>query len=81
MLRRNCLVICCLLGTLKVLSAAEEKPDPTPHQIQDIIKKFTQKETEFANARESYTYRQTSKIVETRPGGRQLRDCRRSQFR
>ncbi len=30
---------------------------------------FTQKETEFAAARESYTYRQTSKITETDPPG------------
>ncbi|MBV9082550.1 MAG: hypothetical protein JOZ62_07745 [Acidobacteriaceae bacterium] len=49
--------------------APEKKPDPTPDQIQDIIKKFTQKETEFAIARENYTYRQSSKIVETDPPG------------
>jgi hypothetical protein len=61
-------VVLCAL----VLSAApDKKPDPTSDQIQDIIKKFTQKETEFANARESYTYRQTSKIAETNPAGGQ----------
>ncbi len=47
-----------------------KKPDPTPDQIQDIIKKFTQKETEFAAARENYTYRQTSKMMEIRPARR-----------
>src|SRR3954454_22067681 len=49
--------------------AAESKPDPTPAEIQNIIQKFTAKETEFAAARESYTYRQSSKIIETDPPG------------
>jgi hypothetical protein len=49
--------------------AADKKPDPTPSQVQDIIQKFTAKETEFAAARENYTYRQSSKIVETDPVG------------
>lgn len=50
-------------------SAVETKPDPTPAEIQNIIQKFTAKETEFAAARESYTYRQASKIIETDPEG------------
>ncbi|MBV9441917.1 MAG: hypothetical protein JO217_04415, partial [Acidobacteriaceae bacterium] len=58
-----------LLGCAVLLTAADTKPDPTPDQIQDIIKKFTQKETEFALARENYTYRQVSKIIETEPAG------------
>ena len=57
------------LTSVLLFGAIDKKPDPTPDQIQDIIKKFTEKETEFANARESYTYRQTSKIVETEPAG------------
>ncbi len=61
----------CVLG----LKAADTKADPTSDQIDKIIKTFTQKETEFAAARESYTYRQTSKITETEPAGRQLSDC------
>jgi hypothetical protein len=48
---------------------ADPKTDPTPDQIQDIIKKFTQRETDFATARENYSYRQTSKLVETDPPG------------
>jgi hypothetical protein len=52
-----------------LLGAADKKPDPSPDQIQDIIKKFTQKETDFANARESYTYRQSTKMQETDPPG------------
>jgi hypothetical protein len=68
-LQRSCLLGLSFLATAALLSAADSKPDPTPDQIQDIIKKFTQKETEFAIARENYTYRQTSKIVETDPPG------------
>lgn len=48
--------------------------DPSPEEIQDIIKRFAAKETEFAVARENYTYRQTNKIIEVdengTPGGR-----------
>ena len=59
----------CLLSSAVFLRAADTKSDPTPDQIQSIIKSFTQKETEFAAARENYTYRQTSKIVEVEPAG------------
>lgn len=69
MLRSSCLVAFCLFGIAPFLSAVEPKPAPTPDQVRDIIKKFTQRETEFATARESYTYRQTSKITETEPAG------------
>ncbi|MBV9223285.1 MAG: hypothetical protein JOY85_04610 [Acidobacteriaceae bacterium] len=66
---RSCAFALCLLGSAVLLSAADAKPDPTPDEIQNIIKSFTQKETEFAAARESYTYRQTSKIAEIEPPG------------
>jgi hypothetical protein len=69
MVRRSCALMLCLFGTGLLLSAATTKPDPSPQEIQDIIKKFTQKETEFANARENYTYRQTNKIIELDPDG------------
>jgi hypothetical protein len=59
----------CVLGSGALLARADTKPDPTPDQIQDIIKKFVQKETEFANARENYTYRQTTKLTEVDPPG------------
>jgi hypothetical protein len=70
MLRRrySCLTIFLLSSSL-LLAGIDKKPNPTPEQIQDIIKKFTEKETEFAKARENYTYRQTSKLVETAPVG------------
>jgi len=59
----------CIFGFAVLLNAADAKPDPTPEQVQDIIKKFTQKETEFSIAREGYEYRQSSKISETDPPG------------
>jgi len=38
-------------------------------QINDIIHKFAEKETQFARARENYTYRQTARVLELEPGG------------
>lgn len=70
-----CVLAGCFLAIAAFLPAATAatSPDlssnPTPDQIQDIIRKFTDKETEFARARELYTYRQTSKIIETQPAG------------
>jgi len=64
-----CVLACCLFFASAAASAADLGKDPSPAEIQDIIKKFTDKETEFARARELYTYRQTSKIVETSPAG------------
>lgn len=68
--------VCCFsllfASAFSVLGAdadAEKKPDPTPAQIQDIIKKFAQKESELAAARELYTYRQSVKMTETQPIG------------
>ncbi|MBV9405007.1 MAG: hypothetical protein JO211_06665 [Acidobacteriaceae bacterium] len=52
-----------------MLLSAAPIASPTPDQIQEIIKKFTQKETEFSLARENYTYRQTSKLEEIDPPG------------
>jgi hypothetical protein len=46
-----------------------EQQDLSEAQIQDIITKFAAKETEFARARENYTYRQTARIQELDPGG------------
>jgi hypothetical protein len=59
----------CLVGSAVLLHAAAATTDPTPDEIQNIIKKFTQKETEFAAARENYTYRQTTKLTEVDPAG------------
>ena len=43
--------------------------DPSPSQIDGIIQKFAAKETEFAKARENYTYRQSVKVQELDPQG------------
>jgi hypothetical protein len=63
------LITYCVFSLSAALPEIDTKAAPTPDQIQDIIKKFTQKETEFARAREQYTYRQTSKLTETQPPG------------
>jgi hypothetical protein len=70
MLQRSIPIILCLLGSALLLNAAASAAtDPAPDEIQNIIKKFTQKETEFAIARENYTYRQTTKLTEVDPTG------------
>ena len=48
---------------------AQAVTTPPPHnltdaQAQSIIQKFAEKETEFAKARDQYTFRQISKIIE-----------------
>ena len=57
-----------ILGAAGLLIAADA-PDPSPAQIDDIIQKFAAKESEFAKARESYTYHQTARIQELDPSG------------
>ncbi len=48
-------------------AAAAEGGLPMP--VEEIIAKFVAKETEFAKAREAYTYRQTARILEYDDGG------------
>jgi hypothetical protein len=69
MFQRSFAIILSLFASVPLLLAIEPKADPTPDQIQDIIKRFVQKETEFAAARENYVYRQTNKIIEVDPPG------------
>jgi hypothetical protein len=59
----------CLAAAAFAAYGAEKKPDPTPDQIQQIIKTFGAKEAEFAVARELYTYRQSVKLSEIEPAG------------
>ena len=66
---RNPTLLFALASSSLLFAGIDKKADPTPEQVQDIITKFTQKETEFAKARENYTYRQTAKLVETAPAG------------
>ncbi len=51
------------------LAAVSPKPDPSPAEVDEIIQKFAEKETEFSIARENYTYRQTSKLQELDDSG------------
>ena len=69
MFAKACTFISALLACAALAGAADKKPDPPAGEIPNIIKQFTQKETEFAAARERYTYRQTSKLEETDPPG------------
>src|SRR5215471_14468196 len=48
---------------------AANSVEPTQSQIDEIIQKFAAKESEFAHARENYTYRQTVKIQELDESG------------
>jgi len=61
------------LAILAVVLAAQAPPadvkDPSEAEIQAIIQKFAAKESEFARARENYTYRQTVRIEELDEGG------------
>jgi hypothetical protein len=43
--------------------------EPSQSEIDSIIQKFAAKETEFARARENYTYRQTFRVLELDEGG------------
>src|SRR3954449_9611875 len=69
MIGRSVALTIGLFSSVLALKAVDTKADPTSDQIQTIVRSFTQKETEFAQARENYTYRQTSKITETEPPG------------
>ncbi len=42
--------------------AADSVKELTPTQVDEIIQKFSAKETAFAKAREMYTYKQSAKI-------------------
>jgi hypothetical protein len=69
MLQRTLSFVITLALSSLLLAGVDKKADPTPEQIQNIINKFVQNETDFAKAREQYTYRQTAKLVETAPAG------------
>ncbi len=61
------LLLGCLAGLALPASAVKTDPDIP---VETIIRSFIDKETEFAAARESYTYRQTVKILEYNNSGR-----------
>ncbi|MEK7406572.1 MAG: hypothetical protein AAB225_15830 [Acidobacteriota bacterium] len=59
------------LSALLLLAPAlrADQQNPPEPEIQAIVEKFAAKETEFARARENYTYRQTARIQEVDEGG------------
>jgi len=61
------------IGVALMLAAAlvqgSERQDLSEAEIQAVIEKFAAKESEFARARENYTYRQTVRIEELDEGG------------
>lgn len=69
MLRRSIALAGFLLGSVVLYAAAASKPAPTPTEIQNIIKTFTQKETDFAAARQNYTWQQSINLQEVDPPG------------
>jgi hypothetical protein len=65
-MKRILAVLCITLGSLWA-----DKTNPNPAEIDDIVKKFAAKESEFAAARQAYTYRQSAKLQEMgTPGGK-----------
>jgi hypothetical protein len=50
-------------AALAALACAAE-PEPSAAQVEEIIQKFAARETEFAAARENYTYRQSARLQE-----------------
>jgi hypothetical protein len=56
-------VLCLTLAAASSLSAAA-LPDPSAAEVQNIIQKFAQKESEFAKARQAYIYKQTTRMHE-----------------
>jgi hypothetical protein len=65
-IRRTLPIVAALLLAAGTLLAQNEQPiDPAPPKgisVDEIIRKFVDKETQFARARENYTYRQTVKV-------------------
>jgi hypothetical protein len=57
------------LLTAAGLFAADASKNLSQAQIDDVIQKFSAKETAFAQARENYTYRQTARIQELDDAG------------
>jgi len=53
-------------------AAPIDQAEPSPSQIQSIIEKFAAKESEFARARESYTYHQKYRFDELSTNGRSI---------
>jgi len=55
---------------LALMAQAPKSGNLSDAEIQDVIRRFSQKESEFAKARSSYTYRQTVRVLDIGAGGR-----------
>jgi len=64
------LLLFCVLMVTPMLAAS--KDNPTPEEISAIIRKFSERESQFARARENYTYRQSYRIEELDRNGRPM---------
>lgn len=58
-----------ILLTVGIMPLAASKTEPNQAEIEKIISNFAAKESEFAKARENYTYRQHVRIFELDEGG------------
>lgn len=54
------------------LEAAVDLKDPTPAEIETIIKRFAQKESDFSRARQNYIYRQITRMHEMDPSRKRV---------
>lgn len=64
MIRRVLFATAFLIVSVAAGQATTAKSDPSPEEIDKIIRSFAAKEAAFAKARENYTYRQTARIQE-----------------
>jgi len=69
---RFCRILAAALLLVFGLSATESTdPSPSEAEIQKIIRTFAAKESAFLKAREQYTYKQSVKVAEVSPAGRE----------
>jgi hypothetical protein len=68
--------IACLVAMIASLAAssaiAAPANDPSPSEIDSIIKRFAEKESEFSRARSLYTYRQNVRVIDLGVQGREV---------
>jgi len=64
------LLVVVVAGLLSLRTAPLAGEELSPEQIDQIIQRFVEKETEFARARDNYTYRQEVKVYELDESGR-----------
>src|SRR5690349_17016119 len=63
-MRRQAVALLAFVVSAGFAPAAPKLADPSPQEIDNIIKRFADNESAFAAARANYTYRQTAKLQE-----------------